>query len=265
MLYLLCQIANGTPSPGTCEAQSGAGSPVGVATPEFVGQLYHDTTADTYYRSTGLTAADWAAIGSASSDVVLGSTADVGIILDTDNVTTSVSIPSSPVSNFGIVLNKCSKLTSFSAPAISSVGIPSVVAITVDTCPLLTSFLVPSLTTIFGNLQVTNCPSIGAIDIPNVTTIFDGAATGGVFTDNDVSLVTFNCPQWIPTNGQSFSFVNCALNVSSVELILRRCVLAGVTTCTIDLSGGTNAGTASLSAQGQADVATLGAQVTMNP
>jgi len=60
-------------------------------------------------------------------------------------------------------------------------------------------------------------------------------------------------------------FGSCALSPTSVELILRRCILAGVTTCTIYLAGGTNAGTASLNAQGQADVATLGAQVTMNP
>ena len=69
----------------------------------------------------------------------------------------------------------------------------------------------------------------------------------------------------MPTDGGIQVFGNCALNTTSVELILRRCVLAGVTTCTINLSGGTNAGLSSLSAQGQADAATLGTQLTINP
>ena len=62
-LYLLCQIAQGGGSPGTCTFQEGAGDPTGVATPAFIGQLYHDTTGDVYWRSTGLTSADWTAIG----------------------------------------------------------------------------------------------------------------------------------------------------------------------------------------------------------
>lgn len=48
-----------------CTFQEGAGSPVGVNVPKFIGQLYHDTVADTYYRSTGLTNADWVLIGAA--------------------------------------------------------------------------------------------------------------------------------------------------------------------------------------------------------
>lgn len=59
-VYLLCQLAN-----ATCESLSGSGDPTNVVTPEFSGQLYHDTVADTYYRSTGITSADWVAIGSA--------------------------------------------------------------------------------------------------------------------------------------------------------------------------------------------------------
>lgn len=46
-----------------CTFQEGAGSPVGVNVPKFIGQLYHDTTNDEYWRSTGLTNADWVFIG----------------------------------------------------------------------------------------------------------------------------------------------------------------------------------------------------------
>jgi hypothetical protein len=89
---------------------------------------------------------------------------------------------------------------------------------------------------------------------------------GGAFDANTcAALADVSIPLWVPTDGTTITFSNCALSATSVELILRRCVLAGVTTCTIDLSGGTNAGTASLSAQGQADVVTLGAQLTINP
>lgn len=59
--YLLCQIAN---SGGivTCTFLEGAGDPTGSQTPDFVGQLYHDTNTDSYYRSTGTNSADWTAI-----------------------------------------------------------------------------------------------------------------------------------------------------------------------------------------------------------
>lgn len=45
-----------------CTFQEGAGSPVGVAVPKFIGQLYHDTTNDQYWRSTGLANTDWVLI-----------------------------------------------------------------------------------------------------------------------------------------------------------------------------------------------------------
>ena len=81
---------------------------------------------------------------------------------------------------------------------------------------------------------------------------------------NNSALASLNVPLWIPTNGTNIDFSSSALNAISIQQVLRRLVLAGVTTCTIDLSGGTNAGVASLNAQGQADVVTLGAQLTIN-
>lgn len=58
---LLCDMA-ATITPATCQSLSGDGDPTGVVTPEFSGQLYHDTTNDVYYRSTGTTSGDWTAI-----------------------------------------------------------------------------------------------------------------------------------------------------------------------------------------------------------
>lgn len=37
----------------------GTGSPVGVVTPVFAGQLYENTTGRVWYRSTGTTSANW--------------------------------------------------------------------------------------------------------------------------------------------------------------------------------------------------------------
>jgi len=42
--------------------QNGIGSPVGVTVPDFLNQLYHDTDADTYWRSIGMMNEDWVVI-----------------------------------------------------------------------------------------------------------------------------------------------------------------------------------------------------------
>lgn len=44
-------------------AQSGAGSPAGVVTPDAIGQLYVDTTNGGLYQAVGATNADWAQVG----------------------------------------------------------------------------------------------------------------------------------------------------------------------------------------------------------
>ena len=44
----------------------GSGSPVGVVTPNRIGQYYQDTSGPTYYISTGLTNNDWTQIGGSS-------------------------------------------------------------------------------------------------------------------------------------------------------------------------------------------------------
>jgi len=73
MTYLLCLAAGGTAPPADCVMLSGVGNPTDVTTPDFVGQLYHDTDADTYYYSTGLTSADWTVIsGGATAANVQG-------------------------------------------------------------------------------------------------------------------------------------------------------------------------------------------------
>jgi hypothetical protein len=57
---LLFKIATGLyNSLGFASALLGTGSPVGVVVPVFSGQLYEDTLNSIFYKSTGITSADW--------------------------------------------------------------------------------------------------------------------------------------------------------------------------------------------------------------
>ena len=102
--------------------------------------------------------------------------------------------------------------------------------------------------------------ALASLDLSALTTV-----SGYFNCYGNTALVSLNVSVWVPTDGTSIDCSGCALSAAFVELILRRCVLAGVLACTINLSGGTNAGLTSLNAQGQADAAALGAQLTINP
>lgn len=266
---LLCQISGGvTPIPD-CTMLSGDGPPTGSATPSFTGQLYHDTTADTYYRSTGLTSADWVAIGGGGAQLYTtippGNEQLFGLMSSYGG---GVDIPGL----LGLIWNGTTTQAGFfvtGLTAIQSISCPNLVSIdptgtdgTFDcsSCSALTTLSLPVLTTVGGQLLLYFCSSLTTLDLSALTTI-----GGQLKSNNCTALTTVDVSSWVPTDGTTIDFNVCALNATSVELILRRCVLAGVTTCTINLSGGTNAGLASLSAQGQADAATLGAQLTINP
>lgn len=146
-------------------------------------------------------------------------------------------------------------LTSFSAPLLATIG----TTIGINSTGLAALSL-PSLATVGSQLSLSSNNNLVSISLPaliTVTSTFSG--------NNCPLLTTVSAPLWVPTDGTTINFNACALSATSVQQILRRCVLAGVTTCTIILDGGTSAGTASLNAQGQADVATLGGQLTINP
>ena len=238
--YLLCQLAN-SGGGGTCAALSGADNPTGLVTPQFIGQLYHNTTDDTYWRSTGLTSADWTAIsGGASTALVIPAAGSGGLSLYTDSVTTTLTCPNlvSVGGSVGVYLTTFTVLTSASFPVLGLVS--------------------------GGSLEIDNDAGanllLASISAPNLVTV-----TNNISCANNPSLTTIDWSSWLPTDGTTITFAGCALTAASVELILSRCVASSVTTCTIDLSGGTNAGLTSLSAQGQTDAATLGAQLTINP
>jgi hypothetical protein len=254
---LLCRLVQAqNPSYG-CHMESGAGSPVGVTTPGFLGQLYHDTTADTYYRSTGLTSADWVEISGGVCPII----SDVGpmdlCIEGSTTLSGDVSFPNltSDFGDFGILIALLPNVTGIDFPSLVSMSS----LLSLQGNPLLSSFQIPLLVSLVG-LSIGNNPQLTSLVFPSLVTNL-----GNMDVASCPILSTFSAPLWVPADATTINFTGDALNASSVELILRRCVLAGVTTCAIDLSGGTNAGVASLNAQGQADVVTLGAQLVINP
>lgn len=306
---ILAAVASGGGG-GACSDQSGIGSPVGVKTPGFVGQLYTDTTGPNYWRSTGLTAADWTAIGGSGvvspfsttpsgSEVLFGYrnwgglpgvtkvTAigpapqdSISIAFTSDlqtfdgSVLTSIDLTNN--NNGGLTLMNntslnsiiltalqqvsgelnvqyCSALSVLTAPALTLLGGPLI-----TTSSALTSIVLDLVTSINGSVSAfdgingVGCAVLSSVSLASVITV-----TGNVNFSACPLFTSVNLSAWVPTDGTTINFQGDGLNAASVELILRRCVLASVTTCTVALNLGTNAGLASLSAQGQADYAAL--------
>lgn len=105
------------------------------------------------------------------------------------------------------------------------------------------------LESVGGDLQAVNSFNLITLSGPKLATV-----GGSVFFSGSAALTTVLLPVFLPTDGASIAFDGCALNLASVNLILRRCVLAGLTTAVIDVSGGTSVAPAG---QGAADKATL--------
>ncbi len=256
--------------------------------PNFVGQAFKDTNTGNIWYSNSTTAGDWTLdvqdihVGWEPTTMVLGdaigfftygdlpgftklvfmqSTSIAGFDIESTNDLTEIDFPNlvtvDPTNiQTGLfwILGHAA-LTILSAPLLASV--PGNVQCINN--PLLTSVNFASLQTVGGSLRFDN-NSLTSINLPSLVTV-----SVAFHCESNTGLTTLNVPLWVPTNGKSITAQGCALNAASIQMILRRCVLAGVTTCSIDLSGGTNAGITALNAQGQADVVTLGAQLTINP
>lgn len=115
--------------------------------------------------------------------------------------------------------------------------------------------------TVVGDFQCTGSGAgpLVSISAPNLATV-----GGDMFFTSHPSLVSVSLPVFVPTNGKTISFNSGALSATSVNHILARCVAAGLTASTIDLSGGTSSAP---TGQGIADKATLignGCTVTTN-
>ncbi len=116
----------------------------------------------------------------------------------------------------------------------------------------MTSISIPVLVRVGLSLVIAGC-NLSSFSAPALTTLgFNG---GGDFDlDNNAHLTTVSIPALVFPNGHLVDASGCALTAASVNGILRRCVVSGLTTSDIELAGGTNAAP---SGQGVADKATL--------
>lgn len=178
-----------------------------------------------------------------------GSFAPVG----NDVYVTSAPAPSpdelvSIVGNF--FSNNSSVLTILSLPALVSVN-----DFTVYNNATLTTINTPLLAT-GGAFYIALNPVLTGLSFPSLTT------SAAFYANDNPALTAFFAPNWLPS--ADVNFVGCALDAASVNHILARCVAAGLSGFTVDVSGGTNAAP---TGQGIADVATLtgaGNTVTTN-
>lgn len=190
------------------------------------------------------------------------------IRLSDNAMVTSISLPVL-VSASMVGLDNNAIITTLALPALVSVtGDPSIGLgiLRCATDPLLTSFSAPKLVSISGSLDISSCnaltsvnlsslvsigmdwnassnPALATLAFPALTTI--GTAPGSSFcgTAGDTVLSTLSAPsiQFPFVPGYTVDDSACALNVASVNQVLRRLAAGGVTGYTIDLSGGTNA------------------------
>jgi len=287
-VYLGCQLVNG--GSGACANLSGAGSPEGTVTPDFIGQFYVNTlmNPDWLFQSTGLTSADWIPYGRAASGSegiflnetsetrwdVINTGAQSGLNVGGSSFNSSLVTFSAPYLTSvyaGIVFNGLTigqaVVTVDGAPALTTVNMPAL-----QTAPKLritgsgvTSVTLTALTTVgtlasaFCNFQLA-CPALTSIALPSLVTVRGGLAFNG-----STNLVSVTLPVYLPSNGMDQNFLACALNQTTVDLILARCVAnAAYVSGTVTLNGGTNS---TPSAAGLADKATLvgrGCVVTNN-
>jgi len=224
-----------------------------------------------FSNSTSLTSVSFPSLQSVGTDVSFAT-----------NVLTSFSAPLLQTIGDELDFSVSAALTNLTLPSLTSVGTIIYVdggVIEVLNLPLLAAY--PTLAIqADASLQTLNIPS--CVDDGAGQLNADLVAMTGLVTLNVNSIVTISTPTlsgsagltsfvagaWIPTDGETYDFTGCSLDIPSVENILRRGIVGAVTTSTFNLSGGTNAGLASLSAQAQqdaADLVTAGNTVNINP
>jgi hypothetical protein len=204
----------------------------------------------------------WGGLPGITKLVFRGTTSIVGFdIEDTDDLVeldfpNLVSVDPFDLAGGYIECSYNSVLTTFTAPELVMVDDDLYLYSNAS----LFSLGLPALVFVGGDLDIDDNDALVTLDLPSLVTVY-----WDFYCNWNPLLENVNLPNWVPSDFSRIDFSDCKLTAASVEQILGRCVLAGITACTIDLSGGTNAGTASLSPQGQADVATLGGQLTINP
>jgi hypothetical protein len=176
----------------------------------------------------------------------------------------------------GFNIETLASLTTISFPLLTTVGSDSINHfLSVTGAEFLTTLDFQSLQTVDGyalyiypggpgrleSINLTNLQSVaGELYIRNTAVallIMDNLVTvsGDMTIIANVNLATMSMSNFIPTSGNDIDFSECALNVTSVNHILARCVAnPAYVSGTVNLSSGTNAAP---SGQGATDVLTL--------
>lgn len=219
----------------------------------------------------------WLGIGETNGNFTMDWTGVVNaafLSLDTNTAYTGVvnlpSLTTMTESGVGLEIVNCAHLTSVSAPNFTTCqGI-----ITIDNDPALISITLSSLQFLGQDLDCSGNALLTALSLPVLTSVgslgsaFFANAYFGAGINGTVGVATpltsIIIPGVIFTNGMAIDFQGCALGAASINQILRRAVVSGLTTAVITLQGGTNAAP---SGQGVADKAALiaaGNTVTTN-
>lgn len=181
----------------------------------------------------------------------LASTTDIDLHGNSDLVSLNLSALTSAAN---ISIDGCSSLVNFLVPflsgdcSVSATSCNSLETINVGSINILSGFSVPNATNL-TNLYMTSATQISNFDIngcSSLTTLADTNLTsiyGNLDAHNCSSLTSID---WSPILSfdpsiTSINFNGCALNETSVNYILARCMASNLSITTIDLSGGTNA------------------------
>jgi len=233
-------------------------------TPDFVGQIYKDTTNGNLWRANSLTPGDWTlelqnglmkwTPRTIKMPEVLGYNYSTNLLEATELVFEQSTV-TQPIQIY--------------ETTISSVRFPNLLTVDPDYwwgsdldfsgATALNNLELPLVNNFgSGSLKAIGCTSLPSISLPSLVTIAEV-----IDFQSCSSLVSVSFPLFLPTNSKAVNFANCALSSASVNHILARCVAnAGYVSGVVNVQGGTSAAP---TGQGVADKATLiGRGVTVN-
>lgn len=200
---------------GACSNLSGIASPLNSVTPDFIGQVYVQSDG-TIWQAGSLLSSSWVVI--AVDGLAWGPLSATADEMQDDDLNNNMFNGSTAYTRL-----------SFGNPVTINNGI------NMSGSPW--EFLeYRNLVTLNGGFGGDGMLNLTELRFPNLVSIDSNVSVTGC-----PNLVTLHFPMLLPTNGVGLFFNDDALDAASVNHILARCVAAAVTTCTIDLSGGTNA------------------------
>ncbi len=179
---------------------------------------------------------------------------------DNPPAVTSLSLPNLKRVTGNLFLDGYTSLTSLNLDSLIRVNLDFGLSLST-----MATLSLPALTTVGGSIDASICPNLATLSAPVLVNV---AAAFGTMEFDSCALTAVSIPNLTFFSGNTYAFDNNALPAAMIEHILARAVASGLTAASLLLDGGTNAGLASLNAQGQADHATLigaGNTVPINP